>query len=99
MCYRRCAALGSTATAQGPTDLRKVLETEVPSDGAGQDQPLFSPGSALFGRLLVLVALPRGAALPVRVRVKFVELQEDPECVLVLQYQLLACREQEMADL
>lgn len=45
------------------------------------------------------MALARGAALPVRVRVKSVGLQEDPECVLVLQYQLLACREQEMADL
>lgn len=49
MCYRRCAALGSIATAQGPTDLRKVLETEVPSDGVGQEQPLFSQGLHFLG--------------------------------------------------
>lgn len=76
--------------------LRKILLTcgklleqkSLPMESARSSH--FFPGAALFGRLLVLVALPRGAALPARVRVKFVGPQEDSECVLVLQDQILS---------
>lgn len=103
---RRCKVCVTGAVLRSAASrLRKILLTRgkllkqksLPVGSARSSR--FFPGAALFGRLLVLVVLVRGAAIPVRVRVKFVGPQEDSECVLVLQYQILACREQEMADL
>jgi len=74
-----------------PLTWGKLLEQKsLPMESAGSSR--FFPGAAHFGRLLVLVALPQGAAIPARVRVKFGGPREDAEF-----WYLLGCREQ--ADL
>lgn len=97
MCYWSRAALGSIATAQDPTDLWKALGAKVPSHGVSQEQPLFPRGCAFWEAPCTGGSATRSSS-PARVRVKFVGPQEDSECVLVLQYQLLACHEDDMAD-